>query len=48
MGGGEWGGGQGAGHDGMRGGVRGEGAWLRNREGWRDVDGKWVDGRKME
>ena len=41
-------GGQGAGHDGMRGEVRGEGAWLRNREGWRDADGKWVDGRKME
>ena len=36
------GGGQGAGHDGMR----GEGAWLRNREGWRDADGKWVGGRK--
>lgn len=37
-------GGQGAGHDGMR----GEGAWLRNREGWRDADGKWVGGRNME
>lgn len=37
---------QGEGHDGMRGEVRGEGAWLRNREGWRDADGKWVGGRK--
>lgn len=37
---------QGEGHDGMRGEVRGEGAWLRNREEWRDADGKWVDGRK--
>ena len=35
---------QGEGHDGMRGEV----AWLRNREGWRDADGKWVGGRKME
>lgn len=35
-----------SGHDGMRGEVRGEGAWLRNREGWRDADGKWVGGRK--
>ena len=43
---------QGEGHDGMRvkvqrrrwGGVRGvmqgEEAWMRNREGWRDVDGE--------
>lgn len=37
---------QGEGHDGMRGEVRGKGAWLRNREEWRDADGKWVDGRK--
>ena len=39
---------QGEGHDGMRGEVRGEGAWLRNREGWRYADGKLMDGRKME
>lgn len=37
---------QGEGHDGMRGEVRGEGAWLRNREEWRDADRKWVGGRK--
>ena len=34
---------QGEGHDGMR----GEGAWLRNMEGCRDANGKWVDGRDL-
>lgn len=38
---------QGEGHDGMRGEVRGEGAWLRNTEGGETRMGNgWAGGRR--